>query len=210
MPWEVYFSTSLNVKGKYWLITKAGSMPGYVSVMLMIPQLKFGVITQMTGGNIFTVVASAVSILLPAFEDALTRYALPPPRPNNITQFAGIYLADYLLGFVTTNVTVQVVGSTLNISFAIGGGIASGVMLLNATWVGGNTFRLHVLQKDLPCLDVQAGLNDLFLYFHTSYWTGEIYSLTMPGTLPPIPPALTHLSLGSDPFYGWTFYKQGS
>ena len=192
MPWEAYFSSTLNARGTYWLITKGGLIPGYVATMLMIPQLKFGLVTLQTGGSLFSIIAPAVSLLLPAFEETLTRYALPPPRPNNITQFEGLYVAEYLLGLVSANVTIEVVGSTLNVTFQAGGGIAAGEMVMNATWVGGNTFRLHI-EKDLPCLDVQSGWNDLFLYFHISTWSGEIFSLTMPGTATNTTQHNTHL-----------------
>ena len=152
----------------------------------MIPELKFGLIVQLTNGNPMSFVIPAAITLLPVLEDTFTRYALPPPRPNNITKFEGVYLASQLLGLAKANLTVKVVdtpsSSILQIitTLSVGGGIGSEGAAINATWVGANTFRLHTTQP-APCLDVQSGPNDLFIYFQTNSWTGDIYSLTMPG-----------------------------
>jgi len=151
----------------------------------MIPELKFGLIVQLTNGNPMSFIVPAAITLLPVLEDTFTRYALPPPRPNNITKFEGVYLASQLLGLTKANLTVKVVdtpnSSILQIIpyLSVGGGSGSGAAI-NATWVGANTFRLHTTQP-APCLDVQSGPNDLFIYFQTNSWTGDIYSLTMPG-----------------------------
>ena len=126
----------------------------------MIPELKLGFIV-LTNNNYSPLDLGfpALSILIPAFEDTFWKFALPPPTPSNITKFEGVYLATALLGAVSANVSVKVVnakkGSFLNVFYSMGS-LGANALELNATWVTGNTFRVHLV-ADYPCLDLQAG-----------------------------------------------------
>jgi len=195
-PWEIIYSTAANIPSRYWLITKTGRMPGYSGAIFLLPELKLGYIVLTNNNDPISFAIAALAALVPALEKTLITYALPPPAPpSGIKIYDGVYIATALLGTLSANVTItsNPDSNVLNVLFTFAT-IGLPPTMLNGTWVQGDTFRMHLIQE-AACLDLQAGWNDVFIYFQRSSWTGDIYSLTAPGV---------------DPFYGWTFYKQTS
>ena len=141
-------------------------MIGFSGTILMIPEMKLGLILLMNDMAALDWAISAFSMVQPAFEEAFAQYAEEPPSPSNITKFAGTYVASALLGVVTANMTVKVAESAsgtkfLQMEFAFGSAGAMGTM--NATWVGGNNFQV-VLEDTYNCLGMQSGWNNVFVY----------------------------------------------
>jgi CubicO group peptidase (beta-lactamase class C family) len=193
-PFEVYLSNKiLGVPQQYWLRMKAGGMPGYTSLMTLIPELKLGLIAQMNNGYAFTYGGYMTQLLLPAFEQALWTLQPPPPNPGNLSAFTGTFVASEIFGAVTSTVIVEADMRNSMLRLTMMDTILN-KQAANATWTGsGNVFRLQT-DKGQPCLFVEAGMNGQFLYFHLDWW-GKVYSLTIPG---------------NDPYYGWVFVKKGS
>jgi hypothetical protein len=72
------------------------------------------------------------------------------------------------------------------------------VTVVNAVWQEGNTFlMLNTLGKRESCLSMESGYTNILMTFtEQKPWLGG-------------PAFVASLSIPADPFYGWTFAKQG-
>ncbi|ELR16649.1 betalactamase [Acanthamoeba castellanii str. Neff] len=199
-PFEVYHSRAF---GKdmppYWVRIKAGSMPGYVSVLAMFPEIKTAMIMQANG---YAMPWEPIALLLPAIEQTLWDLQPIPNNPGNLTAYAGTYLASVLGGFMTGNVTVKsdLPNNQLLLFFSLAGTNipASDLGVTKAVWEHDNTFRtLGPNPGTAACPAVEAGFTNVLVHFKVGdpSWFGG-------------PTQVVSFEAPTDPFYGWVFIKQ--
>lgn len=71
----------------YWLRGKKGAVMGYTSQILMVPELKLGVIVLLNsgvGGKVIGVTETIMNIVAPKLKEVLARLAMPPPLPPTL------------------------------------------------------------------------------------------------------------------------------
>ena len=89
MTWELY-----NGPSGYWLRTKRGDVPGYASEIMMVPELKLGIVALSNVVEHAQSAAQAMAqILVPAFDTA-DQFRNPtdnPAPPLDLAAYAGTY-----------------------------------------------------------------------------------------------------------------------
>lgn len=202
-PFEMSYTgmTSPSTKSLYWVRTKAGAMPGYMTVVSLVPELKLGILMQMNNLVLSELEANITAFIIPAFEQVLSELAAPPPNPGNLTLFEGVYVATKMLDLVDSTAVITADHTTnqliINATFGglISGGASAPLGITPATWYHDNVFRLAG-PPNTPCMFLEMGNTDVFVFFQTNPSNPqEVVSLTMPL---------------SDPYYGWKFYNQKS
>ncbi len=66
----------------YWIKAKVGAWPGYTSAVLMIPEIKLGVVVQMNDDQAGPFAATSIAGILPVFEKVLWDLQPLPANPG--------------------------------------------------------------------------------------------------------------------------------
>ncbi len=83
-PFEIYHTNYLTDNlPPYWIKSKVGAWPGYSAAVLMIPEIKLGVIVQMNDDQAGVFGATAIAAILPVFEKVLWDLQPLPANPGN-------------------------------------------------------------------------------------------------------------------------------
>ncbi len=83
-PFEIYHTNYVKDSlPPYWIKSKAGAWPGYTSAVLMIPEIKLGVIVQMNDDNAALFGVGTMAGILPVFEKVLWDLQPLPANPGN-------------------------------------------------------------------------------------------------------------------------------
>jgi hypothetical protein len=118
-PFEIHHSSAYGENlPDYWLRIKGGMMPGYWTLLTLVPEMKTGsgphwrfngpyVLTIDVTMAAMIVMANspvpeawdAVAALLPAMEQSLWDLQPLPKNPGNLTAYGGTYLASALFGY---------------------------------------------------------------------------------------------------------------
>jgi CubicO group peptidase (beta-lactamase class C family) len=170
MPWEMY---TLN---DYVIRVKDGEVAGYSTQVMMVHELKLGVIVLANQfGHSPSIGQEIIGTLLPAF-DSVFRYSSNPwPLPPNPTMFLGTYSDSR--GSVV--VSQQLPGAPLIIE--LGPGYNFGLR-----WMGAElpsqpyTFQTYTTPGDLnSCMNIQTGDEYQFAFFQLNSGNTSVVSLTM-------------------------------
>ncbi len=83
-PFEIYHTNYVKDSlPPYWIKSKAGAWPGYTSAVLMIPEIKLGVIVQMNDDNAALYGVGTIAGILPVFEKVLWDLQPLPANPGD-------------------------------------------------------------------------------------------------------------------------------
>jgi len=138
MPFEM---TQL---GKFLLRLKRGDVDGYASEIVMVPEMKLGLVVLTNIVEHAPPYAQAITkILVPAFENLLSSLAPSPALPPNWNDYVGQYTAQGQVISVSSN------GAYLLIQ---GAGFD-----MSLVWISGNKFQIRPTPGDMRvCLDIQT------------------------------------------------------
>jgi hypothetical protein len=157
--------------GDYWLHTKMGDVSGYSAEVIMVPELKLGIVVLANLEEHASAPAEAMArILVPAF-DALFRNMQPSLLPPNAARFVGTYVGN------ATGRSAQVALQAGALTLSLLGGAP-------LQWLGDSTSR-PLLFRVLPppgdgdsCFDQQTVDFVQTLEFQTDA-SGAVVSFTM-------------------------------
>ncbi len=150
---------------RFYLLSKDGSVPGYNSQMVLLPDLKLGIFTTMsTGGSregpFFSDTLTAFAFgLLPRFYDYLVAQPQPSRLPPSPDDFVGVYGAEIGGGPVALQIgrnSSGVFGDT--ILYALGNENLGWAPVQPLAWVGGDVLEMIPFPQDL-CFAIEAGNN---------------------------------------------------
>lgn len=173
MPLEFYQTNTVQPPGaNYWLRTKGGRIPGYSAMIIMIPEIKYGMVVTMNDDYAVEFGMSASDLIVPVFDSVLARLQPPPPNPGNLTEYTGVYVYQFLILPVNITYKIELTEEGQLVMYI-------GTFYMNVTWSGqGNRFRM-LFPSGLACLMQDAGNDHVFMDFQTDPDSKRVISMTM-------------------------------
>jgi len=155
-----------------------GSQIGYSSHMILIPELKLGVVALAnTNADLSIYTLGATSILLDYYNAAISNFTIN--LPLNYTQYLGVYSGSKEDGSLET-IEVKLVGGQIIFTDTR---LPAGIFVL-LQYQSNNQFIMHVRRdkSSLSCLDFyNSGINYDVVTFISVITSGPITSLSLQG-----------------------------
>jgi len=148
-PWEQNYTFG------YWTKSKQGELPGYRSNLVIVPDLKIGVLVTALIDNTPDPTVYAMTMLgliIPAFENVLKDIYVPPPLPPSVQ----LYLGNFTVDGYTTRIFLN--GNTIVM-------IADSTYFLSIVPFDPNVLRAAVAPPLPECRWLDDSYNNEFVYF---------------------------------------------
>jgi len=188
-PWEMRFLEN----SRYWANTKGGIFPGYSAFWAMVPEVKFGYVSQQTDHSSLECSEDVLNMLMFDFHNVLVHNQPLEPSPPNVADYVGNYVSTLFFLQVNAQVVLNPDGRTLAYSLGLGGFPS---IPQKVKWISGNDFQVDSTERKRTilgsCAMNQMGGDHEWISFQRNS-NNEVVSFVLPFT---------------DPYFGLVFQKK--